>query len=151
MAISPLVDDEENKDSWLIQYAGYMFFRLSSEQMSSGLAGIPQSKDVIEAPFVAVNSMKELMKPSNYSFSEVDRGAYEGHSKLFKLIAKQTFARHYFDTVYGVNQKSDFFRLNNEWTLWGMGKISKKEKEEKEAYEKELANTFSGPDRPGMR
>ena len=149
--VAPMVDDDENKDNWLIQYAGYMYFRLSSEQMSSGLSGIPQAKDVVEAPFVAVNSMKELMKPSNYSFKEVDRGVYEGHSKLFKLIAKQTPVRHYFDTVYGVNQKSDFFRLNNEWTLWGMGKISKKEKEEKEAYEKELANTFSGPDRPGMR
>lgn len=150
-AIAPIVDDEENKDNWAIQYAGYMYFRLASEQMSVGIAGIPQSKDVIEAPFVAVNSMKELMKPSNYSFEEVNRGAYEGHSKLFKLIAKQTFARHYFDTAYGVTQKSDFFRLNNEWTLMGMSKQSKKEKEEQAKYEEELANSFGGPDRAGMR
>jgi hypothetical protein len=151
MAIAPIVDDEENKDNWAIQYAGYMYFRLASEQMSVGITGIPQSKDVIEAPFVAVNSMKELMKPSNYSFDEVERGSYEGHSKLFKLIAKQTFARHYFDTVHGVTQKSDFFRLNNEWTLMGMSKQSKKEKEEQAKYEEELANTFGGPDRAGMR
>lgn len=151
LAIAPMVDDEENKDNWAIQYAGYMYFRLASEQMSVGLAGLPQTKDVVEAPFVAVNSMKELLKPSNYSFDEVGTGAYEGHSKLYKLIAKQTFARHFYDTAYGVTQKSDFFRLNNEWTLMGMSKQSKKEKEEQEEYEKELANTFSGPDRAGMR
>lgn len=150
-AIAPIVDDEENKDNWAIQYAGYMYFRLASEQMSVGITGIPQSKDVIEAPFVAVNSMKELMKPSNYSGDIVENGSYEGHSKLFKLIAKQTFARHYFDTVHGVTQKSDFFRLNNEWTLMGMSKKSKKEKEEEAKYEQELANTFSGADRAGMR
>lgn len=151
MIIAPIVDDEENKDNWAVQYAGYMYFRLASEQMSVGLSGLPQSKDVIEAPFVAVNSMKEILKPSNYSFDEVERGAYEGHSKLFKLIAKQTFARHYFDTAHGVTQKSDFFRLNNEWTLWGMDKQSKKEKEEQAKYEEDLAKTFSGPDRAGMR
>lgn len=151
LAVAPIVDDDENKDNWLIQYAGYMYFRLASEQMSVGLTGIPQSKDVVEAPFVAVNSMKELMKPSNYSFDEVERGSYEGHSKLFKLAAKQTFARHYFDTVHGVTQKADFFRLNNEWTLWGMDKKSKKEKDAQAKYEQELSNTFSGPDRAGMR
>ena len=128
-----------------------MYFRLASEQMTAGLAGIPQSKDVVEAPFVAVNSMKELLKPSNYSTEEVEGGVYDGHSKMFRLIAKQTYARHYFDMRYGVQQKSDFFRLNNEWSLWFMGKTSKAEKAEQEAYERDLTSIFQGPDRAGMR
>ena len=151
LLVSPMVDDDENKENWAIQFAGYMYFRLSSEQMTSGISGIPQTKDVIEAPFVAVNSMKELLKPSNYSSDEVEGGVYDGHSKFYRLIAKQTFVRHYYDTRYGISQKSDFFRLNNEWSLWGMSKTSKVEKEEAEAYEKDLFNTFQGPDRAGMR
>ena len=151
LIVAPVVDDEKNKDSWAVQFAGYMYFRLASEQMTAGLAGIPQSKDVVEAPFIAVNSMKELLKPSNYSTEEVEGGVYDGHSKMFRLIAKQTYARHYFDMRYGVQQKSDFFRLNNEWSLWFMGKTSKAEKAEQEAYERDLTSIFQGPDRAGMR
>ena len=120
----------------------YMYYRLASEQMSSGLTGVPSYKDMLESPFVAVNSVKELMKPSNYSTDTIDRGPYEGHSKIFKLAAKNTFLRHYFDLAHGLQQKSDFYRLNNEWTLWGMQKTSKKEQEEKEAYEKELRESY---------
>lgn len=148
LVISPWGDDKDNKDNWKVQFLSYMYYRLASEQMSSGLTGVPSYKDVLESPFVAVNSVKELMKPSNYSTDNIDRGPYEGHSKIFKLAAKNTFARHYYDLVYGLQQKSDFYRLNNEWTLWGMQKISKKEKEEQEAYEKELNESFmKGSDR----
>lgn len=142
LVVSPWGDDKDNKDNWKIQFAAYMYYRLSSEQMSSGLAGVPSYKDMLESPFVAVNSLKELMKPSNWSSDTIERGPYEGHSKIFRLAAKNTFARHYYDLTNGLQQKSDFYRLNNEWTLWGMQKTSIKEQEEKEAYEKELRESY---------
>jgi hypothetical protein len=45
--------------------------------MSSGLLGIPSYKDVLEAPFVAVNSLKEVLTPGNWTLKEVERGPYD--------------------------------------------------------------------------
>ena len=142
LVIRPWGDDEENKDNWKVQFLSYMYYRLSSEQMTSGLLGIPSYKDVLESPIVAINSVKEVLKPSNWSAKPVESGPYEGHSKLFKLVAKNTFARHYYDLVHGLQKKSDFYRLNNEWTLLMMQKISKKEKEAQEKYEEELRESY---------
>ena len=143
LVIRPWGDDDENKDNWQVQFLSYMYYRLASEQMSSGLLGIPSYKDLLESPIVAVNSIKEIMKPSNWSTKPVEDGPYEGHSKLFKLVAKNTFARHYFDLVHGLQKKSDFYRLNNEWTLMTMQKLSKEEKEAKRKYEDELRESYS--------
>lgn len=143
LVVAPWGDDEENKDNWSVQFLAYMYYRLASEQMSSNLMGVPAYTEMLESPFVAMNSIKELMKISNWSFEEVDSGAYEGHSKLFKLAAKNSFLRHYFDLSKGLQQKSDFYRLNNDWTLMGMQKISKKEKEAREQYKKELGDSYS--------
>ena len=142
LLIAPWDDDEKNKNNWNVQFLSYMYYRLASEQMSSGLLGIPSYKDVLEAPFVAVNSLKEVLTPENWTLKEVERGPYEGHSKLFKLAAKNTFARHYFDLVHGLEEKSDFYRLQNQWTLMMMQKTSKEEKEEQKQYEEELNNSF---------
>lgn len=142
LLVRPWADDEKNKDNWKVQFLSYMYFRLSSEQMTSGILGVPSYKDVLEAPIVAMNSTKEIMKPSNWSFQEIDRGPYAGHSKLFKLMAKNTFARHYFDMVHGIKQKSDFYRLQNEWTLPWMQKLSKKEQEAQKKEEEDLRESF---------
>lgn len=142
LVVAPWGDDDENKDNSKVQFLAYMYYRLVSEQMSSGIAGVPAYKDVLESPFVAVNSVKQIMKPSNWSLEQVENGAYEGHSKIFRLAAKNTFLRHYYDLVHGLQQKSDFYRLNNEWTLWGMQKTSKAEKEEQKQYEKELEESY---------
>ena len=143
LVIRPWGDDEENKDNWNVQFLAYMYYRLANEQMSSGVVGVPAYKDVLEAPIVAVNSIKEIMKPSNWSMQEVERGAYEGHSKLFKLAAKNSFLRHYYDLTHGLQQKSDFYRLTNEWTLFGMSKISKKEREEQQKEKEELRESYA--------
>lgn len=149
--VAPWNDDDENKDNWRVQFMAYMYYRLASEQMSSGLTGVPSYKDMLESPFVAVNSLKEIMKPSNWTTDEVESGSYEGHSKIFKLAAKNTFLRHYYDLSHGLPQKSDFYRLNNEWTLWGMQKTSQKEKEEKRKYEEELNDSFLNKSERFMR
>lgn len=60
MLVAPMADDDDNKDNAVIQFGSYMYFRMVSEQMSVGLLGIPQYKDVIESPIVAANSIKEL-------------------------------------------------------------------------------------------
>lgn len=151
LVVAPWDDDDENKDSFTVNFLAYMYYRLASEQMSSGLTGVPAYKDVAESPFVAMNSIKELMKPSNWSLDEVETGPYEGHSKLYKLAMKNTFGRHYFDLVHGLEKKSDFYRLNNEWTLWFMGKTSQKEKEERRKYEEELRDSFINKNERFMR
>lgn len=37
LVIAPWDDDDENKDDWNVQFLSYMYYRLASEQMSSGL------------------------------------------------------------------------------------------------------------------
>ena len=40
LVVAPWGDDDENKDNSKVQFLAYMYYRLASEQMSSGLAGV---------------------------------------------------------------------------------------------------------------
>lgn len=147
--VVPWSDDDDNKENNNVQFLAFMYYRLVSEQMTSGLAGIPSSKEILETPLVGASVLAEALKLSNYSTDEVSSGAYKGHSKLFKLLAKNTFARHYFDTRYGIKDKSDYYRLKNEWTLPFLGKLSAKELEEEEKerrqqMEEDFTSTIKG-------
>jgi hypothetical protein len=132
MLVAGMADDDDNKDLWALQFASYIYFRTTSEvgstQAPTGVFGLV---DVVQAPFIAINSVKEMMKGKGWSFDEVNSGAYEGHSQLYKKLAKQTWLRHYYEVkdAETVKQKSDYYRLLNAETLFNLQKKSKKEEE----------------------
>lgn len=123
-------DDEDNKDNWAMHFLSYIYFRTVSETASSQApAGVYDAIDVVKTPFVAVNSVQSLLEGLSGGFDEVQSGPYEGHSKIFQALIKQTWLRHGYDLA-GVKQKSDYFRLLNKGTLFMAQKISKEEQEE---------------------
>lgn len=123
-------DDEDNKDNWAMHFLSYIYFRTVSETASSQApAGVYDAIDVVKTPFVAVNSVQSLLDGLSGGFDEVQSGPYEGHSKIFQALIKQTWLRHGYDLA-GVKQKSDYFRLLNKGTLFMAQKISKDEQEE---------------------
>lgn len=120
--VAALADDDDNKDLWALQFSAYIYFRTVSEvgsvQAPTGVFGLV---DVVQAPFIAINSIKEIMDVKGWSLEEVNSGAYEGHSKLYRKLAKQTWIRHWYD-LQGIKQKSDYYRLLNSETLFHLAK-----------------------------
>lgn len=122
LAVAKFADDEDNKDIWLLQFAAYNYFRTVSEvgsiQAPFGIVGL---KDVVKTPFVAVNTLDTLLNTKGYSLKEVKRGAYAGHTKLYKTFAKNTWLRHAYG-LQDIKSKSDYYRLMNNETLMFLGK-----------------------------
>lgn len=120
--IATMADDDDNKDLWALQFSAYIYFRTVSEigsvQAPTGVFGLV---DTVQAPFIAINSIKDIMDVKGWSFDEVQSGAYEGHSKLYKKLAKQSWLRHWYD-LQAIKQKSDYYRLLNSETLFHLGK-----------------------------
>ena len=120
--VAGIADDDDNKDNWALQFASYIYFRTVSEvgsvQAPTGVFGLV---DTVQAPFIAINSIKTIMDVKGFSFDEVNAGAYEGHTKLYKKLVKQTWLRHWYD-LKGVKQKSDFYRVLNAETLFHLSK-----------------------------
>ncbi|MDC7251132.1 MAG: hypothetical protein PQJ49_14590 [Sphaerochaetaceae bacterium] len=116
--VAAIADDDDNKDLWALQFSSYIYFRTVSEigsvQAPTGVYGLV---DTVQAPFIAINSIKDILDPKGFSFEEVQSGAYEGHSKLYKKLAKQTWLRHLYD-LKGIKKKSDYYRLLNAETLF---------------------------------
>lgn len=116
--IAAIADDDDNKDLWALQFSAYIYFRTVNEvgsvQAPTGAFGLV---DTIQAPFIAINSLKEIMDVKGWSVGEVNAGAYKGHSKLFKKLSKLTWLRHYYG-LKGIKKKSEYYRLMNSETLF---------------------------------
>ena len=127
MAVAALADDDENEDVWIYQFMAYIYFKTTNEvgsvQAPTGIFGLV---DTVQTPFVALNSVKQIMDVKGFSLEEVESGAYEGHSKLYKKLAKITWLKHFYGML-GVKKKSDFYRLINSETLFTMQREKKEE------------------------
>ena len=127
MIVAGLADDDDNKDLWTLQFMAYIYFRTTNEvgsvQAPTGVFGLVET---VQTPFVALNSVKQIMDVKGFSLEEVESGAYEGHTKLFRKLSKITFLKHYFG-MRGVKQKSDFYRLINSETLFTMQREKKED------------------------
>lgn len=120
--VAGMADDEDNKDLWALQFAAYIYFRTTNEVGSTQLpTGIYSALDTAEKPFVALNNISNIMKTKNWGNDEVQSGAYEGHSKTYKTLAKQTWLRHYY-SLMDVKNVSDFYRKANAEVLITMQK-----------------------------
>lgn len=116
--VAAIADDDDNKDLWALQFSAYIYFRTINEvgsvQAPTGVFGLV---DTIQAPFIAINSLKEIMDVKGWSIDEVNAGAYKGHSKLYKRLAKLTWGKHLYE-LKGIKKKSEFYRLMNSETLF---------------------------------
>ncbi|MCA9748414.1 MAG: hypothetical protein KC414_04865, partial [Romboutsia sp.] len=120
--VAAIADDDDNKDLWAVQAAAYLYFRTANEYISvqppTGTYGL---KDILETPFVAMGTIDNIMNQKDFSFEEVKSGAYEGHSRLYKKLAKLTWARHYYQ-LKNIKQTSDYYRLLQNETLFTMAR-----------------------------
>lgn len=120
IALTNVLDDDE-PDPWLLEYAGYIYFRTINEVGSMHpVVGLTEVIDMAQTPFMALNNVKAFADLDNYSFDKVSSGKYKGKSKLYQLISKQTFMRHYYDTK-DVKLTSRGYRHFNKETLFWLG------------------------------
>lgn len=107
-------DDDDDRSSWIVQMATYTMMRTVNEMYSQ----LPillevNAVDTIYSPFPVMQKMRDIVMPKNWSFDEVQSGAYEGHSKLFRLFAKQTFIKQW----YTMKSGEDVYRTKKGWLL----------------------------------
>lgn len=107
-------DDDDERSNWVVQMASYVMMRTVNEMYSQ----LPillevNAIDTIYNPFPVMQKMRDIVMPKNWSFDEVQSGAYEGHSKLFRLFAKQTFIKQW----YTMKDGEDVYRTKKGWLL----------------------------------
>lgn len=116
-----MADDDENKDIWGLQLAAYIMVRTSSELGTSSFPlNLGAANDIVEKPFMAVNTWNSLTDWSSYSLDEVESGAYEGDSKLYQKLVKLTMLKHWYQMQDISSVKKQFINAN-QGTLLGVG------------------------------
>lgn len=110
MALFGIKDDDDEDDNWITQFATYIGFRLISEVLSQMPFFFEMSAiDAFADPFVLVRKFIDLVDVRNYSFDRVKTGTYEGESKIFRMLAKQTFIKQW----YTVKEAEDIKRASD--------------------------------------
>lgn len=123
-------DDDEYKDSWVAQMSVYVGLRTINEMFSIQEPFLSMNiLEALDSPFVAVRQLKDLTTLSNYSFEEVGSGNYEGSTKIWRLIAKQTMLRHFYNIKSAENLKRsiDYWRILNRNTMFAAIKLPENE------------------------
>lgn len=112
MLLSGWRDDDENEESWITQFGTYVGFRTINE-IASQMPLIMEMNvvDIINDPFVMGRKLSDLADLSNYSLNKVTSGAYEGDTKLFRLLAKMTFLKQW----YNISTPKDIARASRWW------------------------------------
>jgi hypothetical protein len=96
-----LSDDDDNKDSWIVQLMAYVGLRTVNEMNSQTFEPV-FFKNVVErvkSPLVPMRQFQELIALKDY-FGEVEQGRYKGHLKLYRKITELTFWKN-IDRILG--------------------------------------------------
>lgn len=121
-----MADDDDNKDSWLIQFTAYIALRTINEIYSQSPGMFEwNAVDITHRPFVVADKLQELLTFSNWSLDEVQSGVYKGESKLYRLLMRQTFGKQWYtmNTAENVKYTSDSWRFYNSQTMiWAQKK-----------------------------
>lgn len=105
-------DDDDKEDSWLSQFATYVGMRTINEIASQMPILMEQNiVDIVTDPFVVARKVKDFTNLDNYSLNKVTSGAYEGETKLWRLLAKQTFLKQW----YNIKTPEDIKRASDWW------------------------------------
>ena len=91
--------------------------------------------DAVEDPFVMARKLGELTNLNNWSMDRVTSGAYEGETKLWRLLCKMTFLKQWYNvrTPDAIKDSSDYWLLNNQKSMmffWGGRPSSDSDEEE---------------------
>lgn len=118
-------DDDDSEDSWLSQFVTYVGMRTINE-IASQMPGILELNivDIINDPFVMARKLKDITNLDNYSMDKVTSGAYEGETKLWRLLSKQTFLKQWYNikTPEDIKRASDWWLQTNRQSMmffWG--------------------------------
>lgn len=123
---------DDDKDDWMAQFATYIGLRAINEVSSNipvfymfGMA------DIINDPFPMGRKLLDLVTPSNYSLDKVETGVYEGETKLWRLLAKQTFIKQLYSnrTAEDVRQTMQWWLQTNTPVMWWYGARRKNDDE----------------------
>lgn len=105
-------DDDDNDQNWITQFGTYVGFRTVNE-IASQMPLIMELNivDIINDPFVMGRKLQDLSDFSNYSLDKVTSGAYAGDTKLYRLLAKMTFLKQW----YNIRTPEDIARASRWW------------------------------------
>lgn len=105
-------DDDDDDQNWITQFGTYVGFRTVNE-IASQMPFIMELNivDIINDPFVMGRKLQDLSDFSNYSLDKVTSGAYAGDTKLYRLLAKMTFLKQW----YNIRTPEDIARASRWW------------------------------------
>ena len=105
-------DDDDDDQNWITQFGTYIGFRTINE-IASQMPFIMELNivDIINDPFVMGRKLQDLSDFSNYSLDKVTSGAYAGDTKLYRLLAKMTFLKQW----YNIRTPEDIARASRWW------------------------------------
>ena len=115
---------DDDKDDWIAQFATYIGLRTINEVSSNvPLFYMFGMADIINDPFPMGRKLLDLVTFSNYSLDKVETGVYEGETKLWRLLAKQTFLKQLYSnrTAEDVRQTMQWWLQTNTPVMWWYG------------------------------
>lgn len=135
-ALSGWRDSDDDDDEWVTQFVTYVGMRTVNEISSQMplLFGL-NIVDAVEDPFVMARKLGDLTNLNNWSMDRVTSGAYEGETKLWRLLCKMTFLKQWYNvrTPDAIKDSSDYWLLNNQKSMmffWGGRPSSGSDEEE---------------------
>lgn len=136
LGLFALGDDDDDTESWIAQFTAYVGMRTVNE-IASQMPGIFEFNiiDAVEDPFVTARKVGDLLNFRNYSLDKVTSGTYEGESKLFRQIAKQTFIKQWYNikTPDAIKDSFDWWLQTNNKSMmffYGANKMMEPKEEE---------------------
>jgi hypothetical protein len=120
MLIAGWMDDEDERDSWIAQFVGYIGLRTISEMNSQNEPFLFRNVlDSLKQPSAMMKQVNDLVTLKNWSMEEITSGKYAGHSRLFRLANEQWYFKHWFTIKNPENlyKSSSYFRIMNEFSL----------------------------------
>lgn len=114
VALRMAADDDENEDVFSLQLANYLTYRTLNEMSSTQFNIGGNLMEAIEAPFVGMNTVKNLFDVGEvFSGEEVKHGTYRGMSERSRYMTKMVPGmKQYFD-LQNMHQTYDTYKFYN--------------------------------------
>lgn len=114
LLLSKIADDEDNKDVFAIQAANYLMLRLTNETASVGVALPATYYEVVEASFVGLNVIPDVLSFGDIGSSkEINTGKWAGFSKNFRYWGRNTGMVREYANMVNIKRVKDQYLLNS--------------------------------------
>lgn len=119
--LSGFGDDDDNEDSWAVQFGLYAIYSWINEMASQTSPFMEMNAvDMIQDPIVVARKLKDILTISNWSpLDDVQSGVYKGESKLWRQLMKLSFGKQWYNysSARNIKQTSDYWRMMNRMTM----------------------------------